>query len=122
MNATEFDEMTIEVEAEVANSNVADEPAGRAGARAAATQNTLRAHYALRLTKQICAFVKSERPTAKMTLNNALAAKVEIERVGPNEVALTVVGHHGPPSPESVTRIREEMASRGLRIAVLAVA
>lgn len=120
---SEFNHPTLErFNQEVANSNVAHEHTGPAGARAAATENNLRALYALRLSTQIGAFVKSERPAAEVTLNNTLAAKVEIERVGPNEVALTLVGHHGPPSPEAVTRIREELESRGLRIAVLAVA
>ena len=105
----------------VANSN--SHPSGiRLGVQTDAALNEMRALNALRLIEKIDLFVKSQRPTLALTLNNTLAAKVEVERVGPREVALTVRGWNGPPSPESVTHIREEMEARGLKISALSVA
>jgi hypothetical protein len=99
--------------AEVANSNAA---VARAG------QHELRGLYALRLVEKIDSFMRSESPAIEIPLNNALAARVDVERVGRWALAVTVVGHHGPPSPEVVTRIRDEMEAHGLKIAALCVA
>lgn len=82
-----------------------------------------KAAQAAALIEKIEVFVKSnQRPALALTLNNSLGARVEIERIGPGEVALKLVGHHGPPSPEAVSRIRDEMTARGLRVAALSVA
>ncbi len=75
------------------------------------------------LIEKIEFFVKSaQRPAIALTLNNSLGARVEIERVGPREVALKLVGQHGPPTPEAVSRVRDELLARGLKIATLEVA
>jgi len=103
----------------VANSNF--HGGGSLTREQAMAKSETRALHALRLIRKIDGFVKSQRPALSLTLNDSLAARVEIERVGPGQVALRVVGHRGPPSPEAVTRIREEMEAKGLKIAVLAV-
>lgn len=84
--------------------------------------NESKAEQAVALIEKIEVFVKTQRPALALTLNNSLGARVEIERVGPRQVALRLVGHNGPPSPEAVGRIRDEMRARGLKVAALSVA
>lgn len=81
-----------------------------------------RATQAVALIERIETFVKSQRPGLALTLNNSLGAHVEIERIGPKEVALKLVGHRGPPTPDTVSRIREELRARGLKVGALSVA
>jgi hypothetical protein len=82
-----------------------------------------RAAQAVALIEKIEVFVKStQRPALELTLNNSLGARVEIERLGPGEVALKLVGKRGPPPPEAVNRIRDELAARGLKVAAMSVA
>jgi hypothetical protein len=86
-------------------------------------QNRTRAAQAMALIEKIELFVRSaERPSLALTLNNSLGARVEIERLGPQEVALRLVGQRGPPSPEAVGRIRDALYARGLRLAAISVA
>jgi hypothetical protein len=86
-------------------------------------ENQARAEQAFALIERIELFVKSaQRPALALTLNNSLGARVEIERVGPREVALKLVGQHGPPAPDAVSRIRDELVARGLKVAALSVA
>jgi hypothetical protein len=73
------------------------------------------------LIERIETFVKSQRPAIAMTLNNSLGARVEIEKLGPGRIALRLVGQNGPPTPETVSRIREELRSRGLEVGALSV-
>jgi hypothetical protein len=79
------------------------------------------AAQATALIERIEVFVKSQRPGLALTLNNSLGAHVEIERVGPKEIALKLVGHRGPPTAEAVSRIREELRARGLKVCALSV-
>ncbi len=81
-----------------------------------------KAAQAVALIEKIERFVRSQRPGLALTLNNSLGAHVEIERIGPKEIALRLVGHRGPPSAEAVSRIREALRARGLRVAALSVA
>lgn len=81
-----------------------------------------RATQAVALIERIETFVKSQRPGLALTLNNSLGAHVEIERIGPREVALKLVGHRGPPSADTVSRIRDELRARGLKVGALSVA
>jgi len=81
-----------------------------------------RAAQAVALIERIDTFVKSQRPALALTLNNSLGARVEIEKLGPGRIALRLVGQNGPPSAESVSRIREELSARGLKIGALSVA
>jgi hypothetical protein len=81
-----------------------------------------RAAQAVALIERIDTFVKSHRPALALTLNNSLGARVEIEKLGPGRIALRLVGQNGPPSAESVSRIREELSARGLTIGALSVA
>jgi hypothetical protein len=88
----------------------------------AATTPSVRAAQAAALIEQIERFVRSQRPGLALTLNNSLGARVEIERLGPREVAVKLVGHRGPPAPEAVSRVREALRERGLRVGALSVA
>ena len=81
-----------------------------------------KAAQAVALIERIELFVKSQRPGLALTLNNSLGAHVEIERIGPKEIALKLVGHRGPPTAEAVSRIREELRARGLKVGALSVA
>ena len=81
-----------------------------------------KAAQAVALIERIELFVKSQRPGLALTLNNSLGAHVEIERIGPKEIALKLVGHRGPPTAEAVSRIREELRARGLKVGSLSVA
>jgi hypothetical protein len=88
----------------------------------AVVDGTGRAAQAVELIEKIEHFIKdSKRPTLALTLNNSLGAKVEIERIGPREVALKVIGHRGPPHAEDIGRIRDEMAAHGLKVGALSV-
>lgn len=80
-----------------------------------------KAEQAVALIEKIETFVKSARPGLSLTLNNSLGAQVEIERIGPREIALKLVGQRGPPSAEAVSRIREELLARGLKVGALSV-
>lgn len=82
-----------------------------------------RAAQAVALIERIELFVKAaKRPALELTLNNSLGARVEIERLGPGEVAIKLVGQRGPPSPDTVSRIRDELRARGLKVAAMSVA
>jgi hypothetical protein len=92
-------------------------------AQAHAPDRAAHAAQAVELIEKIEVFVRSQRPALALTLNNSLGARVEIERIGPREVALKVVGEHGiPPNAEDLGRIREEMKARGLKVGALSVA
>lgn len=86
------------------------------------TPNETKAAQAVALIEKIETFVRSQRPGLALTLNNSLGAHVEIERIGPKEIALKLVGHRGPPTAEAVSRIREELRARGLKVGALSVA
>ena len=81
-----------------------------------------KAAQAVALIERIEVFVRSQRPGLALTLNNSLGAHVEIERIGPREIALKLVGHKGPPTAEAVSRIRDELRARGLKVGALSVA
>lgn len=81
-----------------------------------------RAAQAVALIEHIELFVKSQQPGLALTLNNSLGAHVQIQRVGPREIALKLVGHAGPPTAEAVARMREELRARGLKVTALCVA
>lgn len=95
--------------------------AGQQTAKPEATPET-KAAQAVALIEKIERFVKSQRPGLAITLNNSLGAHVEIERIGPKQIALKLVGKNGPPSPEAVSRIREELNARGLKVGALSIA
>jgi hypothetical protein len=47
---------------------------------------------------------------------------VEIERLAQGLVAVTLIGRRGPPPPECVSRVREELLARGLKVGAISVA
>ncbi|WP_233602310.1 hypothetical protein [Corallococcus sp. CA047B] len=73
----------------------------------------------LALIEKIEVFVKSQRPALGLSLRGSLEATVEVERTGPREVALRIQGRHGPVPTEDVTRLRDALEARGLRLSVL---
>ncbi len=86
-----------------------------------AANGEARAQAAVALVERIELFVKSQRPALALTVGGGIDARVEVERTGPNEVALRLTGRKGPPSPEDVARIGEELRARGLKVSRLAV-
>ena len=81
-----------------------------------------KAASAAELIEKIEAFVKSARPGLAITLDGSLGGRVEIERLGPKEVAIRMVGKNGPPTPEEVSRVRDEIRACGLKVGALSVA
>jgi hypothetical protein len=75
-----------------------------------------RVESTLQLIEKIELFVQSQRPALRMSLGGALSSTVEVERTGPREVALRIQGRHGPLAQEELTRIREGLEARGLRL------
>ena len=91
--------------------------AGMASPQAPDTQAKVQA--TLQLIERIELFVQSQRPALRMSLGSPLAAMVEVERTAPREVALRIQGRHGPLAPEELTRIRDALEARGLRLSSL---
>lgn len=79
----------------------------------------LKAQAAVELIERIEVFVKSQRPALKMSLGGSLDATVEVERTGPREVALRIQGRRGPVPGEELSRIREALEAKGLRLRTL---
>lgn len=92
--------------------------AGAAGAGAEAVP-AVRAEAALELIERIEVFVKSQRPALSLSLRGTLEATVELERTGPREVAVRIQGHKGPVPVEDLTRLRDALEARGLRLCSL---
>lgn len=88
--------------------------AGTAASQAPSAQ--LQAQAAMELIEKIELFVRSQRPALRLSLGGALAATVEVERTGPREVSLRIQGRGGPLAREELTRIREGLEARGLRL------
>jgi hypothetical protein len=80
-----------------------------------------RAESVIELIDRIDVMMKSQRPKLALTLNNAFAARVEVEKVGPGQVALTIQGWNGPPSVGELARIRESIRQRGLQLISLSI-
>lgn len=97
-------------------------PGATGGAPKSEPSHEVKAEQTVALIEKIETFVRSNRPGLTLTLNNSLGAQVEIERVGPKQIALKLTGQRGPPSPEAVSRIREELQARGLNISALSIA
>jgi hypothetical protein len=76
---------------------------------------------AMALVERIATFVRSNRPALELSLGAGIDARVEVERTGKNEVALLVRGREGPPDPQDLSRIRDALAQRGLRLSSLTV-
>jgi hypothetical protein len=66
------------------------------------------------LIEKVEVFVRSNRPTLSLSLGGALEGQLEIEKVGPGKVALTLRG--GRKDPGAPERIRQALAARGLTV------
>lgn len=96
------------------------QPGGTGSAAAVETANPeVRVQAALELIEQIEVFVRSQRPALAMRLGGTLDATVEVERTGEREVALRIQGHRGRFPQGELTRIREALAARGLKLSAL---
>jgi hypothetical protein len=82
----------------------------------------VKANQATALIERIDTFVRSQRPALALTLNNSLGARVELEKLGPGRIALRLIGQNGPPTADTVNRIRDELTARGLKVGALSVA
>lgn len=73
---------------------------------------------AIELVQRVELFLRSARPAMALQLDGALA-RVELERTGKNQVALSIQGRAGPPSADELARIREELRARGIEVTAL---
>lgn len=80
-----------------------------------------RARAALALARRIEVFLGSSGPALELPLTPELGISVRVERIGKDEVALTLKGDRGLPRAEAVARIREAMRARGLKIGALTI-
>lgn len=81
-----------------------------------------RTQAALALVERIDVFMRGALPRLSLTLNNALGSTVDIERMGHRAIAVRLTGQNGPPPPDVVTRLREALKGRGLRLLAMSVA
>jgi hypothetical protein len=91
----------------------------RSPGQASTSAQAERAYSAVALIEKIERLVKSQRPALSLTLGSGLAIRVEVERTGPRKVAIRIWGRTGPPPPEELNRLREEIRSRGLELSAL---
>ena len=101
-------------EAKVAG--VAEATGGGGTASTEAVTPSTHADAALELIERIEVFVKSQRPALSLSLRGSLDATVEVERTGPREVALRLQGRRGPIPTGELTRLRDALEARGLRL------
>jgi hypothetical protein len=80
-----------------------------------------RVESALRLVERIEVFLRSGRPQLELSVGGALGAEVLLERTGPGEVAVTIRGRRGPPPPAELSRVREHLRARGLKLSSLSL-
>lgn len=92
---------------------------GGAHAPAEEVSPAARAEAAMALIERIEVFVKSQRPALSMSLRGHLDATVEVERTGPREVSLRIQGRHRPVGAEDLSRLRDALESRGLKLSSL---
>ncbi|GEN09367.1 hypothetical protein SAMN05443572_10918 [Myxococcus fulvus] len=75
-----------------------------------------RVESTLEVIERIEVLVKSQRPALSLSVRGSLHATVEVERTGPREVALRIQGHQGPVPDTELTRLRDALEARGLRL------
>lgn len=75
-----------------------------------------RVQATLALIQKLELFVKSQRPALALQLGGDWNARVEVERTGVGEVALRIQGQKGPLASQDLTRLREALVARGLKL------
>lgn len=75
-----------------------------------------RVQATLALIEKLELFVKSQRPALALQLGGDWNARVEVERTGVGEVALRIQGQRGPLASQDLTRLREALVARGLKL------
>ena len=73
----------------------------------------------LELIEKIEVMVRQQRPALRLELKGPMAGVLEIERTGPREVALKIVGLRGPPSPGELSQLRRELRAKKLKLSAL---
>ncbi|WNZ65065.1 hypothetical protein QEG98_16335 [Myxococcus sp. MxC21-1] len=101
------------------NATAVTASAGGAHGPAEEANPAARAEAAMALIERIEVFVKSQRPALSMSLRGHLDATVEVERTGPREVSLRIQGRHRPVAAEDLSRLRDALESRGLKLSSL---
>lgn len=92
---------------------------GASSQRAAATEQAQAdPTSAIELVERIELFVRSSRPGLALDLQGPFA-RVEVERTGKGQVALTVQGRGGPPDVAALRRLRDELQLRGIEVSAL---
>lgn len=86
-----------------------------------ATSPASRVDSALKLVERIEVLLRSGRPQLELSVGGAFQAEVLLERTGPREVAVMVRGKNGPPPPQELARLREELRRRGLKLSSLGI-
>ena len=130
LDASQIDQLCRELQSELGPAPLAanqDLPAPPirlvTEARAEALKDAAaRTHAAVELAQRIELFMKGPAPVLSLPLLATLGMRVDVERMGRGEVALTLRGRSGPPAPDAVARVREAVRSRGLRIGALTLA
>ncbi|MFY1825456.1 hypothetical protein ACN47A_06035 [Myxococcus fulvus] len=83
---------------------------------ASPTEPPSRAESTQEVIERIEVLVKSQRPALSLSVRGSLHATVEVERTGPREVTLRIQGHQGPVPETELTRLRDALEARGLRL------
>lgn len=73
------------------------------------------------LIEKIERWVRADRPGLSLRLNGPLAADVSLERVGDGRVAVTLASRGAAIGAEQISRLKTELAQRGVRVARLEV-
>ncbi|WP_256572004.1 hypothetical protein [Myxococcus guangdongensis] len=91
-------------------------PSASASTGASPPEPPSRVESTLEVIERIEVLVKSQRPALSLSVRGSLHATVEVERTGPREVALRIQGHQGPVPDTELTRLRDALEARGLRL------
>jgi len=102
-----------------------DAPA-RHGVEAATPESTSNANEAKReavqaVVEKIETFVRANRPGLTLSLNGTFATQVQLEKTGPGQVAVRLQGRNGPPRPEDLSLLREQLHARGIKLSALSI-
>ncbi|HVE84832.1 MAG TPA: hypothetical protein VND93_18375 [Myxococcales bacterium] len=80
-----------------------------------------RVDSALQLVERIEVLLRSGQPRLELSVGGQFHARVLLERTGPGEVAVTIRGRYGPPPPDELARVRDQLRNRGLKLSSLCV-
>lgn len=87
----------------------------------ATDQRSLSVVSAQELIEKIEWMLRGHNPCISLKIAGYLSATVEVERLGPREIALRIVGQRGPPDAYQLGKIRDAIEMRGLILRALSV-